>query len=139
MNTRNIVAGLLLTVAAALTVVVVACTDTAADCPRDTLRLQVQLNLTASLADTITVQSFAPPFTQSFKHTPSGMPGELVNVDVTFPNGYPSDKLLTLLVRGYGSGQLIGESLAQIHTLPGCTVAGATISSKTIDASPPTD
>ena len=139
MNTRNIVAGLLLIVAASLSVIVVACSDAAPDCPRATLRLQVQLNLTASLADTITVQSFAPPFLQTFKHTPTGQPGELVNVDITFPEGYPADKLLTLLVRAYGSGSLIGESLAQVHLLPECTVAGATVSANTIDASPPTD
>jgi hypothetical protein len=137
MTTRAVVAAGLVA-SAALSTVVVACSDPVPDCTRDTLRIQVQLNLTASLADTITVISATPPFTQSFKRTPDGIFGEVVNVDVSFPNGYPTDKLLTLLLRASNQGQTLGEELAQIHLIPVCTVAGATITTRTIDASPPT-
>jgi hypothetical protein len=136
-NTRKLIAaGLLVAAVALCSVVVVACTDDSQDCPRATLRIQVQLNLTASLADTISVISYAPPFTQTFSRTPDGVYGELMTIDVKFPEGYPADKLLTLLLRASAQGQTIGENIEQIHLLPGCTFAGASISAHTIDASP---
>jgi hypothetical protein len=139
MSKRNILVGLSLMALAGLATVVVACSDDSApDCPNGVVRIQVQLDLTTPLADMIVVESEAPPFTQTFKHTPSQQPGELFNVDLTFPaGGYPNDKLLTLLIRAYGQGQLIGETLAQLHTTPVCTVAGATLLPSTLDASPP--
>jgi hypothetical protein len=145
MKTRTIVTTGLLAIAAGVGIgaTVLACdsgSDQTGDCNRGTLRLQVQLNLTASYADTVEVLSYAPQFDEKFSRTPNGLPGDLFNADVSFPGGYPADKLLTLLVRAYGQNQLIGESLAQIHTLPVCTVGGVTIAPHTLDAAPnPTD
>jgi hypothetical protein len=110
----------------------------AQNCMPNTLRLNVQLNFTASLADTVTVQSFADPvFTETFTRMPDGVYGAIDPVDVTFPAGYPSDKLITVLLRASAKGQILGENIQQIHLLPGCTEGSATISTMTIDASPP--
>jgi hypothetical protein len=124
--------------AALLSIAFVACSSTPAqDCKPGTLRLQVQLNFTASLADTITVQSDAPAIMESFPRAPDGIYGEIVPVDVTFPGGYPHDKLINVVLRASAKGQTIGEDFEQIHLLPTCTVGPAVISATTLDAAPP--
>jgi hypothetical protein len=141
MRSRSIVAVVGLAVATALPIVIVACSSMPAqNCKPNTLRLNVQLNLTASLADTITVQSYtAPVFTQSFPRLADGVYGEIAQVDITFPGGYPADKLVTLVLRASAKGQTIGEDVEQIHLLPGCTEGSAVITSSTLDASPAYD
>ena len=137
MSPRTFVAAAMLVAAAVLSTVIVACSNPPPDCKAGTLRLLVQLNFTASLADTITVEANDPVVMQTFSRVPDGVYGEIASVDVAFPSGYPANKLITLLLRASAKGQTIGEDLLQIHLLPGCTVGNAVISTTTVDAAPP--
>ena len=109
---------------------VVACSDSAS-CKPGTMLLQIALLDTSPLADSIEVMSTNPmiPFDEKFPHTPNASaPGvEHTSVTVTFPNGYPKDTLLNLIVRAYGGVTLLGANTAQIHTGATCTVGDVAV------------
>ncbi len=127
----------LLVIAAA----VVACSDGSqtGNCSAGTLALQVELDGTANFADTIQVSSADPAatLTESTPHTPDG--ATVQTVTVTFPNGYPSNKAITFLVRAYANSQLLGENTATVHLDDPCGTGGVAIRSSLLDAAPTTD
>jgi hypothetical protein len=123
---------------AAIAAVVVACSDSGNNCKPGTLALTIELTGTANFADTITISARDPAINQTVMHHAGDT--DLVHVDVTFPNGYPADKLLTLYVRATGGITLLGENVANIHLLPGCSTGGVVINSGyTVDAFVPSD
>lgn len=109
---------------------VVACSDSTS-CKPGTLLLQVGLLDTSPLADTIEVVSTDPmiPLDEKFPHVPNSMaPGvEHVSVEVTFPNGYPKDTLVHLIVRAFGGVTLLGANTAAIHLDNTCTVGDVAV------------
>ena len=110
---------------------IVACSDSAG-CKPNTILLQVALLQTAPLADTITVTETDPNSTvmQSYPHTPNSMnPGvEHTTVQIDFPNGYPSDKLVHFLVKAMSGVTVLGANSVTLHTEPTCTVANVAVS-----------
>ena len=119
---------------AALAAVVVSCSS-GPTCKQGTMSLSVELLGNALLADTITVTAVNPELNQSVPHTLDDT--GLFNIDVTFPGGYPADKVVGFLVRAYAKGVLIGENAATVHLSPGCTNAQVDIvGGNTLDASP---
>jgi hypothetical protein len=109
-----------------LAVTVVACSSKPA-CTAGTMVLDVALYQTAPLADTITIQSTTPNIAvspTSVPHTPDPMaPGvEHTTLILTFPNGYPNDKVVNLVVKAIGGVTVLGANTATLHTSPSCTV-----------------
>jgi hypothetical protein len=113
-----------------LVTVVVACSDTT-KCTPGTLELDIALLSTAPLADRITVTStdMDVPLDATFPHTPNAStPGvEHTSVNVTFPNGYPADKVVHLLVRAYGGVTVLGANTAAIHLGKSCDTASVAV------------
>ena len=111
--------------------VVVACSSTTS-CQPGTLVLDVALLQTAPLADTITVTSTDTdiPVNESFPHTPnSTSPGvEHTPVSVTFPSGYPKDKVVHLLVRALAGTTVLGAGTATIHLGTSCDTGSLDVS-----------
>ena len=109
---------------------VVACSDSPS-ASRATLLLQVALLDTSPLADTIEVMSTDSmlPLDEKFPHTPNAStPGvEHITVEVTFPNGYPKDTLVHLIVRAFGGVTLLGANTAAIHLDNSCTVGDVAV------------
>jgi hypothetical protein len=121
----NVLVAIGLLVASAIAVVVVACSSD--DCKPNTFTIQARLVNAAVNADTITVQGTDPgmTFSQTFPHTPGD--AGLVVLDVSFPGGYPSDKLVHLLLTATGGVTTLGVDTIAVHTDPTCTVAQASI------------
>jgi hypothetical protein len=97
------------------------------NCTAGTLVLDVNLYQTAPLADTIVVTSTTPNVTvspSSFPHTPNPMaPGvDRATLIMTFPSGYPADKVVQLIVKAFGGVTVLGANTATIHTSASCTV-----------------
>ncbi|HEX6837875.1 MAG TPA: hypothetical protein VF334_14955 [Polyangia bacterium] len=113
-----------------LATVIVACSS-APSCHPNTLLLQIALVQTAPLADTITVTETDPNTSvmQSFPHPPNSMnPGiEHTVVEISFPNGYPADKLVHFLVRAISGATVLGANSVTVHTDPTCTVADVAV------------
>lgn len=109
---------------------VVACSDSPS-CKPGTLLLQVALLDTSPLADTIEVVSTDAmvPLDEKFPHAPNAStPGvEHTTVEVTFPNGYPKDTLVHLIVRALGGVTLLGANTAAIHLDNSCTVGDVAV------------
>ena len=126
----NLFAAFALVALSLVATVIIACSS-GQTCKPNTLLLNVTLLDTAPLADTITVSATDSYDTlmESFPHTPSTLNTgfERTTVEVTFPNGYPSDKIVHLVVRAIGGTTLLGSSGATIHTDPKCTVGDVTI------------
>jgi len=118
-------------IAASLAAVVVAACS-GPSCKAGTLQLDIALAATAPLADTITVTGVDPgaAVSQTFPHTPNPMaPGiEHVTVNITFPGGYPADKVVHLVVKATGGVTLLGANTVTIHLDPTCSNAGVLIS-----------
>lgn len=118
-------------IAASLAAVVVAACS-GPDCKAGTLQLDIALSATAPLADTITVigQDANAMINETFPHTPNNMaPGiEHTTVTVTFPNGYPADAVIHLLVKATGGVTLLGANTLTIHLDPTCSVGDILIS-----------
>jgi hypothetical protein len=96
-------------------------------CTAGTIVLDVALYQTAPLADNIQVTSPDPNITVSpmnFPHTPNAMtPGvDHATVILTFPNGYPADQVVHLIVKAFGGITVLGANTATIHTSPSCSV-----------------
>ena len=109
-----------------LAVTVVACSSKPA-CAAGTMVLDVALYQTAPLADTITIMSQNPNIAvspTSVPHTPNSMtPGvEHATIILTFPNGYPNDQVVNLVIKALGGVTVLGANTATIHTTPSCTV-----------------
>ncbi len=110
----------------------VACSDSPS-CKPGTLLLQVALLDTAPLADTITVVDNDPGavVTQTFPHTPNqagaAVGVEHITVEVSWPGGYPADKLVHLLVKATGGVTVLGANTATIHLDPSCTVGSVAV------------
>ena len=87
---------------------------------------------TAPLADSIVVTGTDSydMIMESFPHTPSALNTgfERTTVEVTFPNGYPSDKVVHFVVRAMGGTTLLGAGGATIHTDPTCSIGAVSIS-----------
>lgn len=115
--------------ASLVAVVVAACSGPS--CAPGTLSLEVALLDTSPLADTITVTSNDPGnmIMESFPHTPNpSAPGvEHVTIVVTFPGGYPADKVVHLIVRALGGTTLLGVNSATIHLDPTCSTGGVAV------------
>ena len=113
-----------------LVTVVVACSDTVT-CKDGTLLLEVALLNTAPYADTITVVSTDPDIVvdESFPHAPNASnPGvEHISVEVTFPGGYPKDKVVHLVVRALGGVTVLGSNTATIHLDEKCSVGSVAV------------
>jgi hypothetical protein len=113
-----------------LVTVVVACSD-APGCKDGTLLLQVALLDTAPYADTITVTSTDADIVvdEKFPHEPNASnPGvEHIAVEVTFPGGYPNDKVVHLVVRALGGVTILGANTATIHLEDKCTVGSVAV------------
>jgi hypothetical protein len=124
MRSYRVYLALLVVAIAAVGVVVVACGETAPACQEGQVALTVQLFGTAANADHIEVDCGS-----TYKCT-LVMPDMLMTysqglavLDVMFPDGYPTEKLvvITVKVRGGGAGTLLGQASANIHLLPGCS------------------
>ena len=117
-------------VASLAAVVVAACSGS--DCTKGTLHLDIALAATAPLADTITVSGNDPGamINETFPHTPNPMaPGiEHISVTVTFPDGYPADAVIHLLVKATGGVTLLGANTLTIHLDPTCSVGDVLVS-----------
>lgn len=113
-----------------LITVVVACSDPIT-CKDGTLLLQIALLETAPYADTITVLSTDPDIVvnESFPHEPNASnPGvEHISVEVTFPGGYPKDKVVHLVVRALGGVTVLGANTATIHLEDKCSVGSLSV------------
>ncbi|MCU1279556.1 MAG: hypothetical protein JWM53_3102 [bacterium] len=124
----KILAALGLVVASLLAAtVIVACSSS--DCKAGQLHLAILLDGTSSLADTITVSSSDPDSTvsQSFPHAPEQYQSSTTTVDVSFPGGYPADKVVHLLVKATAGVTLLGSNAATVHFDPTCTSAHVSI------------
>ena len=76
---------------------------------------------------TIVVTSTNPDITISpttIPHTPNPMaPGvDHTTIILTFPSGYPADKVVTLIVKAYGGVTVLGANTVAIHASKTCTV-----------------
>lgn len=121
MHTRTFVAFAFVALAG-IAAVMVACSDKdKVTCTPGTLQIMVELDGTANYADTITVSVDNPKLTQTFTHTPNG--DNLQIVDVSFPGGYPADKVVTVRVSASGGTTLLGENVFSIHLLPNCSTS----------------
>ena len=93
--------------------------------------LNIALLDTSPLADTITVVANDPGamINESFPHVPnSSNPGvEHTNVEVTFPDGYPKDTVVHLIVRALGGTTILGANTASIRLDESCTVGGVAV------------
>jgi hypothetical protein len=119
----------------AFATVVVACSDSGKSCKTGTLGLTVELDGTAAFADTLTLTSANPPLTMTVPHSPNDTGP--INVDVTFPGGYPTNTVVRVLVRASGGVTLLGENVATVHLLPDCSNAFvAIVGGITVDAFP---
>ena len=111
--------------------VIVACSSSPS-CKPGTINLTVTLLDTAPLADTITVTGTDAysMISESFPHTPSAINTgfERTTIEVTFPDGYPADKVVHLVVRAMGGTTLLGAAGATIHTDPSCSVGSVNVS-----------
>jgi hypothetical protein len=111
---------------------VVACSDTPA-CQPGQLVLQVGLLDNSPLADTIRVTATDQniPLDVTFPHVPNqdaALAGvEHIDETVTFPNGYPGDQVVHLLVRALQGTTVIGANTATIHLDPSCSVGGVAV------------
>ncbi len=128
---RNVVIALAVAAVALVAGVIVAC-NSGPSCKPGTFALQVVLDGTANLADTITVSSQTPGamVTQSVPHTPNG--DSVFTITVSWPNGYPADKLVTLLVRATGGVTTLGEAAVSIHLDPTCSTGSVAVTSTLI-------
>jgi hypothetical protein len=112
--------------------VVVSCSD-APSCKPGTVALSVLLLQTAFEADSIVVTSSDPMLSQTMTRTANDPTA--FTIDVAFPNGYPTDKVVTFLVRAYATGILLGENTAAVHLHPNCETASIEIvGGNTLDA-----
>jgi hypothetical protein len=113
-----------------LVTVVVACSD-APGCTDGTLLLQMALLDTAPYADTISVTSTDTDLVldEKFPHTPNASnPGvEHTAIEVTFPGGYPKDKVVHLLVRALGGVTILGANTLTIHLEDKCSVGSVSV------------
>jgi len=120
-----------LTAASLVTAAIVVACSSGPSCKPGTLLLNVALLDTSPLADTITVTANDPKvmLSESFPHTPNASnPGvEHTNVVVTFPDGYPKDMVVHLLVRALGGTTLLGANTATIHLDETCTVGDVAV------------
>jgi hypothetical protein len=117
---------LLVVALAAVGVVVVACGETAPNCQEGTLALTVQFYGTALSADSVEiscgdVRCTIPMPDLAGEHFDFG--AGIAVFDISFPGGYPAEKLVVVKVtaRGGTAGTLLGQASANIHLLPGCT------------------
>jgi hypothetical protein len=110
-------------VIAAVGVVVVACGESAPACQQGQLALTVQLYGTAANADHMQVDCHDVKCTLEMPDMNTNYGSGLAVLDVLFPAGYPTDKLVVITVSatGGGAGTLLGQASANIHLLPGCT------------------
>jgi hypothetical protein len=128
----NLLVAFSLIALAFIATVVVACSDTTS-CAAGTLQLRITLLDTAPLADTIKVVDSEPahPTMVTVAHTPNPTAGglERTTVEVSWPGGYPGDKVVNLLVQALGGVTILGASTATIHLDPKCTVGNVGIRS----------
>jgi hypothetical protein len=129
MRWKILVAAGVLAASLVTAVAVVACSGPS--CKTGTLLLDVALLDTSPLADTITVTANDPMamINQSFPHVPnSSNPGiEHTSVEVTFPNGYPKDTVVHLIVRAIGGTTILGANTATIRLDETCTVGDVAV------------
>ena len=119
----TILVAVALIVASLGAVIVAACSGPT--CKPGQLVLDVELLQTAPLADTITVSGSdsGAEVMQSFPHTPTNAPAgvEHTTVILTFPGGYPADKVVHLVIKALGGVTLLGANTATIHLDASCT------------------
>ena len=129
MRWKILVAAGLIAACLVTAVVVVACSGP--ECKKGTLLLNIALLDTSPLADTITVTATDPMamINQSFPHVPNASnPGvEHTNVVVTFPDGYPKDTVVHLIVRAIGGTTILGANTATIRLDETCTVGDVAV------------
>jgi len=120
-----------LTVASLVTAAIVVACSSGPSCTPGTLSLNVALLDTSPLADTITVTATDPMamINESFPHVPNASnPGvEHTNVVVTFPDGYPKDTVVHLIVRAIGGTTILGANTATIRLDETCTVGDVAV------------
>ena len=121
MRTRTFVAFAFVGLAAVASVIVACSDNSKPTCKPNTLQIEVELDGTANYADTIKITVDQPSFTQTAPHTPNG--SNLQYVDLTFPNGYPADKVVTVRVQAIGGTAVLGENVFSVHLLPNCSTA----------------
>lgn len=115
----------------------VACSDSS-DCKPGTLLLQVGLLDTSPLADSISVSiaDTGAELMQTFPHTPNqdaaNVGVEHINLELTWPQGYPTGKLVHVVVRAMGGVTILGSNSASIHLDDKCTVGNVAISGRTL-------
>jgi hypothetical protein len=137
----NILVALGLIASSLVAVGVVACSDSTT-CKTGTLLLQVGLLDTAPLADTISISiaDSGAELTTSFPHTPNSDAAnvgvEHINLELTWPQGYPTGKLVHVVVKATGGTTVLGSNSASIHLDDKCTVGNVAISGRTL---PPPD
>ena len=137
----NIVVALALVALSLVAFGVVACTDSPT-CKPGTLLLQLGLLDTSPLADTITVSiaDSGAELMQSIPHTPNQEAADVgvehVDVEVSWPNGYPAGKLVHAVVRAIGGTTVLGSNTATIHLDDKCSVGNLALSGR---AFPPPD
>jgi hypothetical protein len=133
------IAALVLVALGVVAAVTVACSS-GVSCTAGKLSLQIQFRGTAIYADQVMITSLDPA-NLGVSQTVTRVSGDnaVMNVDLDFPNGYPTDKVVTLLVRAYGASTLLGENTATIHLDPTCSTGTITIFTSLLDASPTTD
>lgn len=137
----NILAAASLVVLSLVAVLVVACSNSAS-CKPGTLLLEIGLLDTSPLADTITVTITDPgaEVMQSFPHAPNQTAADVgiehISAEVTFPGGYPTDKLVHVLVKAIGGVTVLGSNTATIHLDTSCTVGNVALSGRAL---PPAD
>jgi hypothetical protein len=121
MRTRSFVAFAFVGLAAVAAVMVACSDDNIPTCKQDTLQIEVELDGTANYADTIQISVDEPSFTQTAAHTPNG--NLLQYIDLTFPGGYPVDKVVTVKVTAIGGTTVLGENVFSVHLLKQCSTA----------------
>jgi hypothetical protein len=121
-------------------VVIVACSS-GESCKKNTLNFQIVLSGTSDLADTVTISDVDPDpalmFSQTFAHTPGDF--STLSIDVSWPAGYPADKLVHLIVKASGGVTTLAANAATIHLDPGCTTAHVVLLGNAIPDAASTD
>jgi hypothetical protein len=106
--------------------VVVACSS-APTCKPGTLQLLIELDGAAAYADSIRItgKDVGATVSMTIPHDQNGP--NTVSVDVSFAEGYPAGKTVTLLVEALSGGQLLGGSQAIIHLDDNCSTGGVSL------------
>ncbi len=105
-------------------VVFVAC-GSKTKCTPGQLTMDIELDENAQLADRVVVFTNTPPASVTLPHTP----GDISDVygALTWPSGFPGNKLVDVHFEAYGGVTLLGTDVESVHLGATCTSSLFTI------------